>query len=101
MDAQARFDEICDDVLARDGDVERTQMMGMPALKKNGKLWVGLWQDEMVFKLVDGEVHAEVLALEGAHLFDPGDRGRPFREWVAVPPEHEGQWAQLTERALR
>jgi hypothetical protein len=101
MDAKARFEEIVDDVLARNAEVELTQMMGMPALKKHGKLWVGLWNDEMVFKLVDGEAHEQALALDGAHLFDPGGRGRPFKEWVAVPPAHEQTWPQLTERALR
>ena len=101
MDARERFDEIVDDVLAQNADVELTQMMGMPALKKNGKLWVGLWKDEMVFKLTDEAAHAETLALDGAHLFDPGGRGRPFKEWVAVPPAHEGRWAQLAERVLR
>ena len=34
MDARKRFDEIADDVLAKNGDVELTQMMGMPALKR-------------------------------------------------------------------
>ena len=101
MDARARFDEIVDDVLARHGDVELTQMMGMPALKKGGKLWVGLWKGEMVFKLTDKEAHAEALALDGAHLFDPGERGRPMKEWVVVPQAHERQWPQLAERVLR
>ncbi len=41
MDAQARFDEIVDDLLHRHGDAERTQMMGMPSVKSNGKLLLG------------------------------------------------------------
>ncbi|HZB24277.1 MAG TPA: hypothetical protein VE444_10580 [Gaiellaceae bacterium] len=101
MDTRKRFDEIVDDVLARDGDVELTQMMGMPALKRDGKLWVGFWKGEMVFKLTDGERHAEALALDGAHLFDPGERGRPMKEWVVVPEKHAKRWPQLTEQALR
>ena len=41
MDAQARYDEIVDDLLHRHGHAERTQMMGMPSVKSNGKLLVG------------------------------------------------------------
>jgi hypothetical protein len=101
VDARARFDEIADDCLARDGAVELTQMMGMPALKRNGKLWVGYWKDEMVFKLTDPAERDAALALEGAHLFDPGERDRPMKEWVVVPIAHERKWAKLADQALR
>jgi TfoX/Sxy family transcriptional regulator of competence genes len=100
MDASARFEEIVDDVLARHGDVERTQMMGMPSLKRNGKLVAGLWKDTMAFKLPDAAEREQALALEGAAFFDPGERGRPFKEWVAVPSAHADRWPELTEKAL-
>jgi hypothetical protein len=101
MDTRKRFDAIVDDVLVRDGDVELTQMMGMPALKRDGKLWVGFWKGEMVFKLADPAEREQALALEGAHLFDPGERDRPMKEWVVVPEKHAKRWPQLTEQALR
>jgi hypothetical protein len=101
MNARKRFDEIADDVLARNGDVELTQMMGMPALKRGGKLWVGFWKDEMVFKLTDTADREQTLELEGAHLFDPGERNRPMKEWVVVPQKHADRWPQLAEQALR
>lgn len=101
MGPRERFDEIADDVVARNGDVELSQMMGMPALKRGGKLWVGFWKEEMVFKLTDPGQREEALALAGAHLFDPGERGRPMKEWVAVPHAHEREWPYLAERALR
>jgi hypothetical protein len=101
MDARKRFDEIADDVLARNGDVELTQMMGMPALKRGGKLWVGFWKGEMVFKLTDAKQREEALAIKGAHLFDPGERNRPMKEWVVVPVKHADRWPQLAEQALR
>ena len=100
MDAQARFDQIADDILARHGDVERTQMMGMPSLKRNGKLFAGLWKESMAFKLPDTTQRESALALAGAALFDPGGRGRPFKEWVAVPPAHADRWSDLTDQAL-
>ena len=101
MNSQERFDEIVDDVLARHGDVERTQMMGMPSLKRNGKLVAGLWKETMAFKLPDQAERDDALSLEGAALFDPGGRGRPFKEWVAVPAEHVDRWPELAEQALR
>jgi hypothetical protein len=101
MDPRERFDEIADDAVARNGDVELSQMMGMPALKRGGKLWVGFWKGEMVFKLVDQAEREQALTLDGAHLFDPGERGRPMKEWVSVPQTHEREWPKLAERALR
>jgi hypothetical protein len=101
MDPRERFDEIADDVVARNGDVELSQMMGMPALKRGGKLWVGFSKGEMVFKLVDQAERKQALELDGAHLFDPGERGRPMKEWVSVPQTHEREWPKLAERALR
>ncbi len=101
MDAKQRFDEITDDLVARNADVTLSQMMGMPALKRAGKLWVGFWKGEMVFKLVDPAERERALALEGAHLFLPGERDRPMREWVVVPEAHAKEWPYLAERALR
>ena len=102
MEPEARFDEIVDDLLARHGDVEKTQMMGMPAVKRNGKLVVGFVRSsgEMTFKLSDAAAHADALALDGARLFDPSGRGRPFKEWVQVPAAHAERWPSLAERAL-
>jgi hypothetical protein len=101
VNAKERFDEIADDLVAQNADVTLSQMMGMPALKRVGKLWVGFWKDEMVFKLVDPEERERALALEGAHLFDPGERDRPMKEWVVVPEAHAKEWPQLARRALR
>lgn len=101
MDAKERFDEIADDLVAQNGDVTLSQMMGMPALKRGGKLWVGYWKGEMVFKLVDPAERERALAFEGAHLFDPGERDRPMKEWVVVPEVHAKEWPNLAGRALR
>jgi hypothetical protein len=102
MDGRARYDEIVDDLLHRHGDAERTQMMGMPSIKSNGKLLVGYIasQQSMLFKLpVDGD-REQALVLDGAHLFDPSGEGRPFKEWVVLPPAHEADWPAWAERAL-
>ena len=77
-------------------------MMGMPCVKADGKLIAG-WvrsANGMVFKLPDEQAHAAALALDGAHLFDPGGNGRPFKEWVVVPAAHTADWPRLAEQAL-
>jgi hypothetical protein len=102
VDARARYDEIADDLVARNSDVEIGQMMGMPCIKRGGKLVAGFARDEdaMVFKLPDEEARERALALGGAHLFDPSRRGRPMAKWVAVPPAHEQLWPELAQAAL-
>ena len=70
MDARERYDEICDDLAARNPEVMLTQMMGMPAVKADGK------------------------------LLDPGGNGRPFKEWVVVPEAHASRWPGFAEQAL-
>jgi len=102
MDPRARYDEIVDDLLHRHGDAERTQMMGMPSVKSNGKLLVGYIgsQQAMVFKLPDDGDRKQALALDGARLFDPSGEGRPFKEWVVLPTAHEAEWPGWAERAV-
>ena len=96
------FEELCDDLLSRQADVQPAQMMGYPSLKRNGKLVACYSADDdaMVFKLADPAAHDEALTLEGAHLFDPGGRGRPFKEWVAVPAAHTEHWPELAAAAI-
>ena len=100
MDPQARYDEICDDLVARDPDVVLGQMMGMPAIKCCGKMIGGFWREHMVFKLTDEGQREAALALEGSALFDPSERGRPMKEWVAVPADHADRWPDLAGQAV-
>ncbi len=102
MDPEARYAELADDLAARNDDVALGQMMGMPAIKRGGKMVGGFSRAEgaMVFKLPDAGMRGEALALEGAHLFDPGGRGRPMKEWVVVPVAHAERWPELAETAL-
>jgi hypothetical protein len=101
MDPRARYDEIAADLEARDPDVQLGQMMGMPSIKCGGKIIVGFWHGVVAFKLPDENEREQALGLDGAELFDPGERGRPMREWVAVPVAHEAKWAELADTALR
>ena len=103
MDARERYDELVDDLCAQNDDVEPSQMMGMPCVKRGGKMVAGFSKsaEAMVFKLPDPDAHARALALEGAHLFDPSGRGQPFKEWVVVPVAHEAEWDAFAQDALR
>ena len=101
MEPRERYDEIADDLAARDPSVRLGQMMGMPAIKAGGKMIGGFWQGEMVFKLPDQKLREQALALDGARLFDPSEKGRPMKEWVRVPPAHQSEWSNLAEQALK
>ena len=102
MDAQERYDELVDDLLARNDDIETAKMMGMPCVKRGGKMVAGFSRDEaaMVFKLPDAAQREAALSLPGAHLFDPSGGGTPMKEWVVVPPDHASEWPRLAAAAL-
>jgi hypothetical protein len=103
VNARARYDEIADDLAAQNADVTLGQMMGMPAIKRGGKMIGGFSENDaaMVFKLSDEAAREAALALNGAHLFDPsGGKRAPMKEWVVVPAAHAGTWADLAGQAL-
>jgi hypothetical protein len=102
VEGRARFDEIVDDLAARDPDVEETQMMGRPSIKAGGKL-IACYESRgtMAFKLPDEAEQEKALALTGARVYDPAESGRLMKGWVEVPGTHEAKWAELAETALR
>ena len=102
MDGRARFEEIVDDLAARDPDVEESQMMGRPSIKAGGKL-IACYESRgtMAFKLPDEAEQEKALALDGARVYDPAESGRLMKGWVEVPNAHEAKWAELAETALR
>lgn len=100
-DPRARYDEIADELVAENPDVQLGQMMGMPCIKAGGKMVIGIWREEMVFKLPDAAVLQQALSLEGARLFDPSEKGRAFKEWVQVPAAHMDEWPKLADESLR
>jgi hypothetical protein len=92
------FDSVADELTAT-SDTVRSQMFGMPCLKRSGKAFAGDYQGAMVFKL-RGEAHSQALALAGAHLFDPSGRDRPMKEWVVIPAEYSTRWPEFSRHAL-
>lgn len=73
-------------------------MFGKPCFKINNKAFVCFFKNAMVFKLTD-EAHREALGLDGSQLFDPSGKGRPMKEWVQVPFEHQDRWMEFAKNA--
>lgn len=97
-DARVIYDAIAAE-LAATSPTTRSKMFSMPCLKNStGKAFAGFYRGTMVFKLTPPE-HATALVLSGAHLFDPSEQGRPWKEWVQVPAEHASTWLELAQAA--
>ena len=99
MNPDSLFDDLAADLAPRGATAGA--MFGKRALKADGKAFACLKGDVLAFRLGDGTAgHAEALALTGAEFFDPSGKERPFKDWVAVPVIHAGQWPRLAETAL-
>jgi hypothetical protein len=99
LESQAAYEAVVSEMIAT-SPTTSGKMFGMPCLKNsNGKAFAGYLESAMVFKL-GGAGHAEALALPGANLFDPSERGRPMKEWVVVPVEHSSRWLEFARDAF-
>ena len=99
LEPQAEYEAVVSEMTATSSTTSG-KMFGMPCLKNsNGKAFAGFFEDAMVFKL-GGDSHGEALALSGARLFDPSERGRPMKEWVVVPIEHVSRWLEFARNAF-
>jgi hypothetical protein len=99
LDPQAAYEAVVSEMVATTPTTSG-KTFGMPCLKNNnGKAYAGYFEGAMVFKL-GGASHTEALALSGARLFDPSERGRPMKEWVVVPDEHSSRWLEFTRDAF-
>ena len=99
LEPQAAYEAVVSEMMAT-SPTTSGKMFGMPCLKNsNGKAFAGYFEGAMVFKL-GGASHAEALALSGAKLFDPSERGRPMKEWVVVPIEHVSRWPEFARDAF-
>ena len=83
---------------ADDAEVAAGQMFGKPCLKINGKAFVAQHLGTVVFKL-GGDAHARALAQAGATLWDPSGKGRPMKEWVALPAAANPGFPALADAA--
>ncbi len=94
MSPEKRFSEIGAEI---DGAIAGN-LFGKPCYKINGKAFVCLFKEEMVFKLSDTQ-HKEALSLDGTQLFDPSGKRRPMKEWVQIPFDYQEKWPQFATAA--
>ncbi len=71
-----------DAVLAEAGG-DRRLMFGCPAGFLRGQMFCGLFNQQLFVRLAEPE-RAQLLAMDGAHAFDPMG-GRPMREYTVLP----------------
>ncbi len=99
QEAIERFDL----VVAELGDpaITRGRMMGRPILTYHGTMFACLNGELLGLKLGAGtREHAAALLLTGAELFDPGGKGRPFKDWVSLPADAADEWPRFAAEAL-
>ena len=96
--AIAEYEALVVSLSATEG-VVTSQMFGKACLKVNGKAFLAQHQEWIVFKL-GGVPREKALSYKGAELWDPSGKGRPMKEWVAVPANQKGSFKVLAEAAL-
>lgn len=79
--------------------VSVSQMFGKPCLKINGKAFIAQHLEAVIFKL-SGADHARALGIPGAALWDPSGKGRPMKEWVALPTIASQHFESFASAAL-
>jgi hypothetical protein len=99
MDVEERFVQIADELADR--GVLPGALFGARSLTFDGRAFAAFRGERAALRLVAGTpAHDEALALPGAAPFDPSGKGRPMKDWVAVPAAHADQWPWLAEAAL-
>ncbi len=78
---------------------QQSQMFGKPCFKVNGKAFMSLFDNQLVFKL-SSDAHKEALSLDGSKQFDPSGKKRPMKEWVQVPFDYVDKWPEFAREAM-
>ena len=98
-EAEERYAEVSRAFLERDGVRQEGKGFGSSALKVNGRIFAMLSsRGEFVVKLPRQRV-AQLVASAEAVPYDAG-KGRPMKEWLAVPPGSALDWSALADEAL-
>ncbi len=86
--------------LTSDPEVVQAKWFGKPCINVSGKAFVVKFGRDLAFKLT-GDDHANALDVEGAKLFDPRGKGKPFKEWVQIPVARASTWVEFAEAAKK
>lgn len=79
--------------------VSSGQMFGKACLKVGGKAFMAQHLETVVFKLA-GKARETAMKTKGAALWDPSGKGRPMKEWVALPVGEAGSFKSHASSAL-
>jgi hypothetical protein len=96
-ETKERYEALAEDLVAR--GATRSQMFGMPVLKKGDKVFCGTFGDAMTFKLGSEEAATAAMKKQGVEFFEPM-AGRKMKAWVLVPVGHWRTWAKLADQAF-
>lgn len=98
VSARDEYDELCQTLVAEIGATQ-TQMMGMPSLKRNGKLFAG-FRDGALIVRVGRDRAVELIDSGRAQGFDPSGTGRSMKDWatIGVPTD---DWRALAVEAAQ
>jgi hypothetical protein len=86
-----------------DNHVVESQMFGMPCVKIGGKMFAGLWKNQLVVKIGLPRVEALLKAKAGKQ-FDPSGMKRPMKEWIMIKAPATSavkKWIELAEEAKK
>ena len=79
---------------ARNDDVVPSQMMGMPCIKRGGKMVAGFTRTRWCSSCPT-RTRTPERSLSKARTVRPVRQGQPFKEWVVVPEAHAAEWETL------
>jgi len=96
--AVTEYEKLITTFASKEG-VTSGQMFGKACLKVNGKAFTSLHNDKVVFKLT-GDAHKQAMSFKNATLWDPSGKGRPMKEWVALPAVEAKHFKALATEAL-
>ncbi|MFL5798411.1 MAG: hypothetical protein ACJ77A_10820 [Actinomycetota bacterium] len=97
-DAEGQFNRIAERFRQEPGVTVGTGFGSNPGLRVNGKIFAMVSRGRLVTKLPKERVD-ELVAAGVAERFDAG-KGRPMREWAAIPPEGHRRWKALVAEAF-
>jgi len=101
MSPEERFDSVVEAFLGLDGvapPAPERSGFGSGALKVHRKIFAMLVRGRLVVKLPAKRVSAAIAAHQG-EAFD-ANKGRPMREWLAIPLESSLDWEAVAREAL-
>jgi hypothetical protein len=77
----------------------RSSLFGKPSLALNKAHFACGFEDCLVVKIGREAIEHWNPKLEESHLFDPSQKGRPMKDWLQVPRQHEAFWPELISLA--